>query len=101
MKLIHEGGYSREERKLFKPIIFNNTIQSMRVILEAMELLEIPFDDQRALNHAQVILAEHEQIHSDSLLPVVGRAIAVLWRDAGVQQCFQRSREYQLNDSAR
>ncbi len=23
-----------------------------------------------------------------------------LWRDAGVQNCFARSREYQLNDSA-
>ena len=23
-----------------------------------------------------------------------------LWRDAGVQVCFSRSREYQLNDSA-
>lgn len=23
-----------------------------------------------------------------------------LWRDAGVQACFSRSREYQLNDSA-
>ena len=23
-----------------------------------------------------------------------------LWEDGGVQQCFRRSREYQLNDSA-
>ena len=23
-----------------------------------------------------------------------------LWMDGGVQECFQRSREYQLNDSA-
>ena len=24
----------------------------------------------------------------------------VLWRDPGIQECFSRSREYQLNDSA-
>ncbi|KAF2626976.1 G protein alpha subunit [Macroventuria anomochaeta] len=101
MKLIHEGGYSREERKLFKPVIFMNTIQSMRVILEAMEALDVPFDDQRALNHAQILLAKHEQVDSGNLSPGVGRAISVLWRDAGVQQCFRRSREYQLNDSAK
>jgi hypothetical protein len=35
MKLIHEGGYSRDERESFKEIIFSNTVQSMRVILEA------------------------------------------------------------------
>ena len=23
-----------------------------------------------------------------------------LWKDSGIQECFQRSREYQLNDSA-
>jgi guanine nucleotide-binding protein G(i) subunit alpha len=48
MKLIHEGGYSRDERESFKEIIFSNTVQSMRVILEAMESLELPLDDQRA-----------------------------------------------------
>ncbi|KAI7111898.1 hypothetical protein KC324_g14463, partial [Hortaea werneckii] len=48
MKLIHEGGYSRDERESFREIIFSNTCQSMRVILEAMESLEIPLEDQRA-----------------------------------------------------
>lgn len=27
-------------------------------------------------------------------------AIKRLWNDQGVQECFRRSREYQLNDSA-
>ncbi|KAJ2654375.1 guanine nucleotide-binding protein subunit alpha, partial [Coemansia sp. RSA 1285] len=30
MKLIHDGGYSQEERESFKEVIFSNTIQSMR-----------------------------------------------------------------------
>ncbi|KAK0917813.1 guanine nucleotide-binding protein subunit alpha, partial [Friedmanniomyces endolithicus] len=51
MKLIHEGGYSRDERESFREIIFSNTVQSMRVILEAMESLELPLDDQRAEYH--------------------------------------------------
>ncbi|CAL3964433.1 unnamed protein product, partial [Diplocarpon coronariae] len=37
----------------------------------------------------------------DNLPPEVGNAISALWRDAGVQDCFKRSREYQLNDSAK
>ncbi|KAJ2370183.1 guanine nucleotide-binding protein subunit alpha, partial [Coemansia sp. RSA 2611] len=39
MKLIHDGGYSHEERESFKEVIFSNTIQSMRVLLEAMDSL--------------------------------------------------------------
>lgn len=101
MKLIHEGGYSRDERESFKEIIFTNTVQSMRVILEAMESLELPLDDQRAEYHVQTIFMQPQQIEGDNLPPEVGNAIANLWKDAGVQDCFKRSREYQLNDSAR
>jgi guanine nucleotide-binding protein G(i) subunit alpha len=101
MKLIHEGGYSRDERESFKEIIYSNTVQSMRVILEAMESLELPLDDQRAEYHVQTIFMQPPQIEGDSLPPEVGSAIAALWKDAGVQECFKRSREYQLNDSAR
>ena len=101
MKLIHEGGYSRDERESFKEIIYSNTVQSMRVILEAMDSLELPLDDQRAEYHVQTIFMQPPQIEGDSLQPEVGAAIAALWKDAGVQECFKRSREYQLNDSAR
>jgi hypothetical protein len=34
------------------------------------------------------------------LAPRVADAIEALWRDGGVQDCYRRSREYQLNDSA-
>ncbi|KAJ2708937.1 guanine nucleotide-binding protein subunit alpha, partial [Coemansia spiralis] len=44
MKLIHDGGYSQEERESFKEVIFSNTIQSMRVLLEAMDTLHIALE---------------------------------------------------------
>jgi len=31
----------------------------------------------------------------------VAQAIKILWQDGGVQKCFDRSREFQLNDSAK
>lgn len=73
----------------------------MRVILEAMESLELPLDDSRMEYHVQSIFMCPQQIEGDRLDPQVGSAIAGLWKDAGVQQCFTRSREYQLNDSAK
>jgi hypothetical protein len=36
MKIIHETGYSDEERKAYKPVVFSNTIQSMMAIIRAM-----------------------------------------------------------------
>ena len=101
MKLIHEGGYSRDERESFKEIIYSNTVQSMRVILEAMESLELPLDDAKAEYHVQTIFMQPQQIEGESLPTEVGQAIGELWKDRGVQECFKRSREYQLNDSAK
>lgn len=101
MKLVYDNGYSREERESFKEIIYSNTVQSMRVILEAMESLELPLDDARAEFHVQTIFMQPQQIEGDVLAPEVGTAVEALWKDAGVQECFNRSREYQLNDSAR
>ena len=101
MKLIHEGGYSRDERESFKEIIYSNTVQSMRVILEAMDSLDLPLENRRNEYHVQTVFMQPAQVEGDSLLPDVGSAINALWHDAGVQECFKRSREYQLNDSAK
>ncbi|RIA86013.1 guanine nucleotide binding protein, alpha subunit [Glomus cerebriforme] len=101
MKLIHDGGYSPEERESFKEIIFSNTVQSMRVILEAMETMGIRFRDENNQKHSTIILNLPNQIEGDHLPQEVSIAIKALWADGGVQEAFGRSREYQLNDSAK
>ncbi|KTW29418.1 guanine nucleotide-binding protein subunit alpha [Pneumocystis carinii B80] len=101
MKLIHEGGYSVEERESFREIIYSNTIQSMRVILEAMEVMDIPLGNSKNMEYVQIILSQPNQIEGDVLPQEIGEAVISLWKDTGVQECFRRSREYQLNDSAK
>ncbi|EPQ29477.1 uncharacterized protein PFL1_03232 [Pseudozyma flocculosa PF-1] len=101
MKLINHGSYSPEERDSYKEIIFSNTLQSMRVILDAMERLDIPLADGGNAGRAEIILGLTPSIESEVLPREVADAIYGLWKDAGVQECFTRSREYQLNDSAK
>ncbi|RCH98001.1 guanine nucleotide-binding protein subunit alpha [Rhizopus stolonifer] len=98
MKLIH-GGYSPKERAQYKEIIYSNTIQSMRVILKAMEKMEIELEDPDHAKYRDIIYDTPMQI---SRLPTkVADALRVLWNDAHVLTAFGRSREYQLNDSAK
>ncbi|KAG2366288.1 G protein alpha-subunit [Suillus spraguei] len=99
MKLIHHGGYNDSERDSYKEIIYSNTIQSMRAILEAMPQLDISLSPQNDARRA-VILAIPGQIESDVLPRDVADAIRGLWRDSGVKEAVRRSREFQLNDSA-
>jgi len=99
MKLIHHGGYNDQERDSYKEIIYSNTIQSMRAILEAMPILDIPLQPQNDARRS-AILAMPPQIEGDVLPQDVADAVRGLWADPGVQQAVSRSREFQLNDSA-
>ncbi|KER25028.1 hypothetical protein T265_07424 [Opisthorchis viverrini] len=100
MKIIHGQGYQESERKEYVCIIFANIVQSMIKILRAMESLEIApdsFDPEVELKTLNGFLANVEDGHfPDDLANVLRR----LWSCNSVQQCFARSKEYQLNDSA-
>lgn len=100
IKLLLEGPYSLGELESFKKTIFSNIFWSMRVILEAMESLEISVDDKKTEDLVMTIYQQPTSMQVESLPPRVTAAIKGLWKDAGVLECFKRSREYQLNDSA-
>lgn len=45
MKIIHEDGYSEEECKQYKAVVYSNTIQSIIAIIRAMGRLKVDFED--------------------------------------------------------
>ncbi|KAG6899867.1 Guanine nucleotide-binding protein subunit alpha [Termitomyces sp. T159_Od127] len=99
MKLIHHGGYNEQERDSYKEIIYSNTIQSMRAVLEALPHLAIALDPQNDA-HSNIVLSLPSQIEADVLPRDVSDAIRALWRDPAIKEAVSRSREFQLNDSA-
>ncbi|KAJ6484004.1 guanine nucleotide binding protein, alpha subunit [Mycena sanguinolenta] len=99
MKLIYYDGYNAQEREAYKEIIYSNTIQSMRAILEAMPQLDIALAPQNDARRA-TIMALPPQIEADALPRDLADAMRGLWRDPGVKEAVRRSREFQLNDSA-
>eukprot|EP00117_Sycon_ciliatum_P036868 scpid63313/ scgid1701/ Guanine nucleotide-binding protein G(o) subunit alpha 47A len=102
IKIIHHNGFNDEERDLYKPVVYSNTLQSLGSILRAMDYLEVDYGHADRVNDALAVfevIADQadDQAFSIQLLASMKR----LWHDSGVQECFQRSREYQLNDSAK
>jgi hypothetical protein len=45
MKLIYAQGFSKTEKLEWKPVVFNNIVQSFRLIFEAMNELDISFEN--------------------------------------------------------
>lgn len=102
MKIIHDSGFTPEDFRQYKPVVYSNTIQSMVAILRAMQSLQISFGDYAREQDAKMVFdivtrMEDTEPFSEEFLLAMKR----LWTDVGVQQCFQRSNEYQLNDSAK
>ncbi|XP_032482564.1 guanine nucleotide-binding protein subunit alpha-15 isoform X1 [Phocoena sinus] len=56
MRIIHGAGYSEEERKSFRSLVYQNIFVSMQTMIEAMERLQIPFSwpESKAAQHQRV-----------------------------------------------
>lgn len=63
-------------------------------------MMGIPLKTDKGPQYQAVIMDQLHQIEADYLDPEVTEAIMGLWQDGGVRECFNRSREFQLNDSA-
>ena len=44
-RIIHEGGFTSEDNKQYKPVVYSNTIQSLVAIIRAMGTLNIAFGE--------------------------------------------------------
>lgn len=102
MRMIHSNGYTADEKVEFKEIIFSNVVQSMKVILDAMDDMNVPLGNA-TLNQAfkDTVQDMDAQVEGATFPAFLAEAIQSLWQDSGVLAVFNRSSEYQLNDSAK
>ncbi|KAM9251152.1 guanine nucleotide-binding protein subunit alpha-14 isoform 2-T2 [Cariama cristata] len=100
MRIIHGSGYTEEDRKGFTKLVYQNIFTAIQVMVRAMDTLKIQYTSKENEESAQmikevevdkVVVLEKEQVE----------AIKKLWEDPGIQECYDRRREYQLSDSAK
>lgn len=105
IRMIHDSYLSKDECLEYKPVVHNNTIQSLIAIIKGMNKLGIGLEDPRKLDDVQFFVESVvESENNDNKMPEMdvqlAKAMKNIWDDLGVQRCFERSNEYQLNDSA-
>ncbi|KTG42885.1 hypothetical protein cypCar_00028999 [Cyprinus carpio] len=100
MRIIHGRGYTEEDRRAYAKLVFQNIFVSIHNLLQAMEHLNIPFADEKNKTYAAMLNSvTPETVHS--LEPKHAEAIKSVWKDQGLQKCFERRREFQLSDSTK
>ncbi|GAA5802262.1 hypothetical protein HPULCUR_007725 [Helicostylum pulchrum] len=98
MRIIHEGEFPQEEKISCREIVFSNLIESMKLIVMAMNKLKIPLADEEESKDAYDLMMNLSDDELDYNLPSdIANAIFVLWQDEGVKSAFDRRNEFQLN----
>ncbi|XP_072169332.1 guanine nucleotide-binding protein G(o) subunit alpha-like [Diadema setosum] len=102
MKIIHEEGFTAEDSKIYRPIVYSNTLQSMVSMLRAREKFGTDFEEGEREEDAKLVYDTVSKLQdSEPYTPALTSALQRLWSDSGLQEIFSRAREYQLNDSAK
>ncbi|XP_044309342.1 guanine nucleotide-binding protein subunit alpha-11 [Varanus komodoensis] len=100
MRIIHGSGYSEEDKKGFTKLVYQNIFTAMQSMIRAMETLKILYKYEQNKDNALLIRDVDVEKVSSFEQPYVS-AIKTLWNDPGIQECYDRRREYQLSDSAK
>ncbi|XP_041525597.1 guanine nucleotide-binding protein subunit alpha-15 [Microtus oregoni] len=99
MRIIHGAGYSEDDRRAFRPLVYQNIFVSMQAMIDAMDRLQIPYSRPDSKQHANLVMTQDPY-----KVTTFGKPYAVamqyLWRDAGIRTCYERRREFHLLDSA-
>ncbi|KAM6217768.1 guanine nucleotide-binding protein subunit alpha-15 [Rhynchocyon petersi] len=99
MRIIHGAGYSEEERRSFRPLVYQNIFVSMQAMIEAMDRLQIPFGRPESKHHASLVMKQ-DPYKVTTFERRLALAIQWLWKDPGIRACYERRHEFHLLDSA-
>jgi len=101
MKIIHINGFDKSEKMdKWIPSIRKNIRDSMLTLCGAMSLLQIPLHDSTLQNSIDYLMTEATQEQFEYPQAFFDHC-SRLWQDGGIKECYWRSNEYQLIDSAK
>ncbi|XP_065567169.1 G protein alpha q subunit-like [Artemia franciscana] len=100
MRIINGSGYSDEDKRSFIKLIFQNIYMAMQSMIRAMDILKINYGENASVEKAQAVREIDYELVTSFEEPFIGY-MKDLWNDSGIQECYDRRREYQLTDSAK
>jgi guanine nucleotide-binding protein G(i) subunit alpha len=101
MKIIHQNGYTQEERALYRLTVYKNLIDCMKSLIAAMQQFEIVPESQEVKDYISYIEEYNVDPDPDSTLePKAADAVEAIWHDPSASKTMERQSEFYLMDSA-
>ncbi|XP_076329642.1 guanine nucleotide-binding protein subunit alpha homolog isoform X1 [Tachypleus tridentatus] len=102
MKIIHGHNFDEETLKEFRIVVYQNIVKGMKVLVDARNKLNIPWENVRNSQNASHILNFDSSMTLDPQTFLnLANIVKELWQDRGIKTAFDRRREFQLGDSVR
>ena len=98
LKIIH-GGYTVDELRGFTRAVFQDMFEAIKCLCKEMGSLKIEYHDSKNKENAENLF-RIDPARFTSFDEQTKDAIVSLWKDKGIQQAFDRRREFELLDSA-
>lgn len=101
MKIIHQNGYTQEERALYRLTIYKNLIDCMKALISAMQQFEIEPSEDDVKEAVEYI--EEYNVDPDpekTIDPTVADAVLTVWHSSAASRTMERQSEFYLMDSA-
>ncbi|KAM9394381.1 guanine nucleotide-binding protein subunit alpha-13b [Pholidichthys leucotaenia] len=109
MRIIHGQDFDQKAKEEFRATIYSNVIKGIRVLVDAREKLHIPWGDPSNQQHGDTMMSfdtRSAMAHGHGMVePKVFHyylpSIRALWADQGIQNAYDRRREFQLGESVK
>ncbi|KAG7220129.1 hypothetical protein INR49_001005, partial [Caranx melampygus] len=109
MRIIHGQDFDQKAKEEFRATIFSNVIKGIRVLVDAREKLHIPWGDPSNQRHGDTMMAfdtRSAMAHGHGMVETKVfqhylPSICALWADQGIQNAYDRRREFQLGESVK
>ncbi|XP_074476282.1 guanine nucleotide-binding protein subunit alpha-13-like [Sebastes fasciatus] len=108
MRIIHGQDFDQRAREDFRATIYSNVIKGVRVLVDAREKLHIPWGDPDNQKHGDSLMAFDTRsakmasgLLETSVFLRYLSSIKALWDDSGIQNAYDRRREFQLGESVK
>lgn len=101
MKIIHQNGYTQEERALYRLTVYKNLIDCMKALIGAMQQFEVDTDNESVKEAITYIESYNVDPDPESTLdPKAAEAVERIWNDPVSSKTMERQSEFYLMDSA-
>ena len=101
MKIIHQGGYQRDELDLYRLTIYKNVIDCAKALIGAMRQFEVVPELPENVAYSDYLMDYNVDPDPHSALDMkVGQAVTSLWKDPSMAKVMEHSNEFYLMDSA-